>query len=63
MPVITLIYDPDRRNLTFFRDGRIIGGMSGQIAEDRYLAIKNEIECSDIIKLTQNGHKAKTPEV
>lgn len=63
MPQITIIYDPDRRNLTIFRDGRIMGGMSGKIAEDRYLAIKAEVECSDIFNLTQNGHKAKTPEV
>jgi hypothetical protein len=63
MDKITVIYMPERLKLTFFRNGRMIGGLVGQIAEQRFLAIKQEVERIDILKTITNGHETKAEKV
>lgn len=63
MDKITVIYVPEKRRLTFFRNGKLQGGLSGKIAEDRFYAISKEVEQSDILKSISHGVKAKTKEV
>ncbi|MBN1187011.1 MAG: hypothetical protein JXB49_32335 [Bacteroidales bacterium] len=63
MDTITITYNSERRKLVFFRNGKMVAGMVGQIAEQRYHAIKHEYEQTDLLNKINHGHKAKTPEV
>ncbi|HLO59019.1 MAG TPA: hypothetical protein VK172_14920 [Lentimicrobium sp.] len=63
MVKLTVIYIPEKRRLTFFKDGRMMGGLCGQIAEQRFNAIKEQVEASDILKSLIHGTEAKTKKV
>jgi hypothetical protein len=58
-----ITYDADRRKLTIYHNGKVLGGMIGKIAEQRFQVLKAEIEKVDMVKIPTYGHKAKTPKV
>lgn len=63
MDTIKIIYNRERQKLVIYRNDKLVAGMVGKIAEERFNAIKREYEMADIIKTINYGHKAKTPKV
>ncbi len=59
MTHIEISYNPDTKNLKIFYNGKLYGGMIGDIAERRYKVLKKEIERIDALKSVNNGHKVK----
>lgn len=57
-------YDPEKKKLEVFFNGKLQGGMIGKIAEDRFNALEIEIKKLDKLnKIAFNGHKTKTSKV
>jgi hypothetical protein len=47
-------YDPKRRNLKLFHNGKLIGGCIGPIAEERYRTISAEMaKCDEMVTMAK----------
>ncbi len=50
-----ITFEPERKKLTVYHNDKVLGGMIGKIAEERFAALEAECEKVDLLKTLKNG--------